>query len=230
MMLGARTAAWANSGGGVPTARDYVQDTLVAMWDADENAGWLKHDVSATTWLDLIYGNNLPCSFGSVSDQWIRYSSSYQITIPEPIITGYDFTIQGVFDRTETTGNFIAIGFGYSTARLCTGSTTTFGCRFSSAYETIAVSGSRNSVTWLRSASDGTKIRLFVDGVDKGIFSSSQNNDLTASSKLCINGENPYGNYRNIFSVANIRIYNRALTADEIAENYAIDKARFGLT
>ena len=30
MMLGARTAAWAKSG---YTAKDYVQDGLIAMWD-----------------------------------------------------------------------------------------------------------------------------------------------------------------------------------------------------
>ena len=33
MMLGARTGAWAKRGGGVPTARDYVQDGLVALVD-----------------------------------------------------------------------------------------------------------------------------------------------------------------------------------------------------
>ena len=53
MMLGARTAAWANIGGGVPTVKDYVQDGLVAMWDGIENAGLGVHDPNATTWKDL---------------------------------------------------------------------------------------------------------------------------------------------------------------------------------
>ena len=39
MMMGARTAAWAKAGGGVPTARDYVQDGLVFMQDCIENSG-----------------------------------------------------------------------------------------------------------------------------------------------------------------------------------------------
>ena len=50
MMLGARTAVWAKSGSVVPTARDYVQDGLVAMWDGIENAGWGVHYYSDTVW------------------------------------------------------------------------------------------------------------------------------------------------------------------------------------
>lgn len=37
MDIAARTRAWAKSG---YTAKDYVQDGLVAMWDGIENAGW----------------------------------------------------------------------------------------------------------------------------------------------------------------------------------------------
>ena len=35
------------------TARDYVQDGLIAMWDGIENAGWGTHDPNATVWKDL---------------------------------------------------------------------------------------------------------------------------------------------------------------------------------
>jgi hypothetical protein len=37
-----------------PTARDYVQDGLIAMWDGIENAGWGTHDPNATEWKDLM--------------------------------------------------------------------------------------------------------------------------------------------------------------------------------
>lgn len=36
------------------TAKDYVQDGLVAMWDGIENAGWGVHDSNATVWKDLV--------------------------------------------------------------------------------------------------------------------------------------------------------------------------------
>ena len=44
------------SGGAKLSAKSYVQDGLVAMWDGIENAGWGVHDASATTWTDLIGG------------------------------------------------------------------------------------------------------------------------------------------------------------------------------
>ena len=40
----------------MPTARDYVQDGLIAMWDGIENAGWGVHDPNATVWTDLVNG------------------------------------------------------------------------------------------------------------------------------------------------------------------------------
>ena len=35
------------------TARSYVQDGLIAMWNGIENAGWGVHDPNATKWVDL---------------------------------------------------------------------------------------------------------------------------------------------------------------------------------
>ena len=68
MMLGARTAAWAKSGGGVPTARDYVQDGLIAMWDGIENAGWGVHNQNERSiWVDLVGGHNMVIK-GAVPD------------------------------------------------------------------------------------------------------------------------------------------------------------------
>ena len=54
MLSAARTGAWAKKRG--YTARDYVQDGLVAMWDGIENAGWGVHDPNATVWTDLVNG------------------------------------------------------------------------------------------------------------------------------------------------------------------------------
>lgn len=51
MMIAARNAFLMS--GGKPTARDYVQDGLIAMWDGLENAGWGAHDSTAATWVDL---------------------------------------------------------------------------------------------------------------------------------------------------------------------------------
>ena len=47
-----------------PSARDYIQDGLVAMWDGIENAGWGKHDDNATEWVDLVNGVSLKPRYG----------------------------------------------------------------------------------------------------------------------------------------------------------------------
>ena len=210
-----------------PTAADYIQEGLVVMWDAIENGGPGIHDPSATYIKDLIGNRDLPCAAGSVSDSWVRYSSTYRIVADAPLIGGFDFTISGVFDRSETTGNFCAIGFGYSTGCLVTGSPTAFGCRFGTGYQIKNTSEVLSSVTWRRMPYDN--IRFFDGDVDRGIFVGDMGRDISTLTSLNINGENPYGNYRNIFSLGNLRIYDRPLSADEIRYNYLIDKLRFAL-
>lgn len=53
MMLGARNGAWAKIGGGVPTARDYIQDGLVLLIDGIENDGFGVHSDSVSVWKNL---------------------------------------------------------------------------------------------------------------------------------------------------------------------------------
>ena len=60
MLVAARTAAWAKAVGGVPTARDYVQDGLICMWDGVENVGYGAHDGAATGWVDIVGGLQIP--------------------------------------------------------------------------------------------------------------------------------------------------------------------------
>ena len=74
MMLGARTGAWAKSGG---WTNPYVTDGLVAMWDGEWNVAGGVHE-NGTKWVDLVGGlvaktNNRNCggrfqSNGLVSD------------------------------------------------------------------------------------------------------------------------------------------------------------------
>ena len=56
MLIAARAGVWTKSG---YTAKDYVQDGLIAMWDGIENAGWGVHDPNATVWKDLVGGYDL---------------------------------------------------------------------------------------------------------------------------------------------------------------------------
>ena len=54
MMLGARTAAWAKSGGGVLTASDMVLDGMLLGFDAIENGGFGITNPDSTTCTSLV--------------------------------------------------------------------------------------------------------------------------------------------------------------------------------
>lgn len=69
----------------VYTARDYVQDGLVCLWDGIENVGYGVHDGAATGWVDLVGGLSIPLCRDAfftgdslqilVSDDWASASS-----------------------------------------------------------------------------------------------------------------------------------------------------------
>ena len=68
MMLGARTGAWAKRGGGVPAAKNYVQDGLGLLIDGYENGGLGTHVQSLSSWKNL-------SNVGQFSD--VRLSGEY---------------------------------------------------------------------------------------------------------------------------------------------------------
>lgn len=76
MIMGARVGVLAKAG---PTAKDYVQDDLIAMWDGIENAGWGVHDQKATVWKDLIRGELLNIKSSTFLDDKLRISSKDNI-------------------------------------------------------------------------------------------------------------------------------------------------------
>ena len=55
-----------------PFDNPYVSDGLVAMWDAEWNAGFGVHDSDSLVWVDLVGGNNMVLNPASVwSDQYL---------------------------------------------------------------------------------------------------------------------------------------------------------------
>lgn len=72
---------------------------------------------------------------------------------------------------------------------------------------------------------DGANIKLYLDGVlvSTGTDNATNVNDI---STFYISG---WSNYRGDMDVATTRLYNRALSADEVYQNYNAQKSRFGL-
>lgn len=252
MMLGARTAAWAKSGGGLPTARDYVQDGLVAMWDGIENAGWGVHDSSVMVWQDLVrsVGAGIPITstmgfaengLSVTVDSGVQFGGTTQTSFylqDFPVDTS---SFECVFTADEYSQNVNNLGgifgieignfrrFAYGMPWGVKYFSWPFGIGFSLyAFDASSIFNTpgRHYVAW--SQNDESKDRMYIDSeLIKSVDTKASSISFAHGMKFnrCYNGLGGIGGVYHC-----LRIYNRALTAAEIAANYAVDKARFNLS
>jgi hypothetical protein len=224
------------------TARDYVQTGLVAMWDGIENAGWGTHsDDTTVTWTDLILGVSI--SFGTWRmrgdlSRFIfvgnRVNNFDRFSLPQSVLSaltsGADTTIEIVCGDPTASGNEAIVA-------AIPDASTFYGQGGVFAGGGTAGIGLRNNLNGVRYPSPAV-VKTLAPGV------------MATYSAVISNGT-VYG-YRNgkkldvslgadtskvatstllqrMYAYANIRLSSRALTADEIARNYAVDKERFNL-
>ena len=234
MMLGARTGAWAKRGGGVPTARDYVQDGLIAMWDGIENAGWGAHNPNATVWKDLIGSDDLimrNCQFEQ--DSIVSNSNSNVCAYSSIERNLGDMSLEVAFrDNTERLNHdLLSLDIAPGTG--------------------IVVYGGENEDStldwWVRGEDTNVAAKTFVNTnptsssitLASGLFRfyrigleisslKTSYNDITGFLSL-FSLRNLEGRTCMVGSIYCVRLYSRALIAEEIAHNYEIDKARFNL-
>ena len=221
MMLGARTAAWAKSG---YTAKDYVQDGLIAMLDGIENAGWETHDATATLWKDLS-GNghdvDVDLTQASWEDGFLKVTGT-TCTRDEEItnIATLEVLFRDSlgFSYPNNKGPFIVLGERKGPCCLW------YGHVAGGASINTRIS-SNNSVTKDILASRSytySPWSYYVNGEKMPIYSPPNTFADAVGCKATAVGGKP-------IEIYHVRAYSRALTADEIAHNYAIDKARFNL-
>ena len=206
MMLGARTAAWAKSGGGVPSARDYVQDGLAFIVDD---------------------------TFETLETE------RYDFVLDSPIAPDSDFTVEICCeiedDGTSGVGKSARMLIGKSTMS-CLG----FAWFSSSAYNTLDLQVGnyrwhlKNQPIFGKNTYGAISVNgefpssSFIHG-GKVTYAGPAFLNWQINDQILVGRVLPSKNgFRG--RVFNIRIYSRALTPAEVAANYAIDKARFGLT
>jgi len=218
-----------------PTAKNYVQDGLVAMWDGIENAGWGQHDANATVWKDLIGDNDITLTMGGGS--WVQSGGLFIAKSPKTT---------GVFKRSETTYRQIEVAgveltgdLSYNRHILISfGSTHSFVIGQNRLGFIVA-----NNVVGI----EPTYPAVNRANIPFSVSVSYTSGNLPDPNAMYYNGEkkqqdgqnillggasgvfNNYGNYQADANIFCIRLYSRALTADEIAANYAVDKIRFNL-
>ena len=256
MLIGARESFAVHSRG-TPTARSYVQDGLVAMWDGIENSGWGVHDTyaravdltgrhpdlssfSRTTDNAMVFGQNNYCLFAAA--EWADYRAAintgnfsfefcgeidttdkYWRTIIYSSAGGNNsrFNVRPSFDSASTSYRKVQ-AFAYSSSGVP-------GIAIGSAYPQIVPDDLKFTNIAVSCKSDGSGLVCCDD--NNLLFADGAFPIQTSSAALCFNREMAGGPSGNSASGAwhCIRWYNRALTADEIAANRAIDKVRFNL-
>lgn len=233
-----------------PTARDYVQSGLVAVWDGIENAGWGVHDPNATFWVNLA-NENFPLfrrsGFDDIVLQWTPDSLSLP-AVSGPVLD----TAAGVTGQAETATRTVemvaACNYNTDTSpqwtlqqpfRLNGGLFPiirnyfwTMSARWGQQYTVVPVTSGTTANSWTPasmsvtgSASLGGKT-IVVNGESQTQnlqFPSERSISYTADTCAVARSANAD------VKLFCIRVYNRALTAVEVAWNYSIDKVRFNL-
>lgn len=208
--------------GRVYTARDYVQNGLVAIWDGIENAGWNKHDPNATRWKQLLdnsgaYDLVVPSNKAAFTDDSlvsIVGNPSLQ-TVSKRYFNGW---LEGVFKVPSILQCYL-VGFENPQGIAVTAQGyVTFSnlskVGYTHAYEAgvrFNVSGSNLQSTNYKMYYNGN---VAVDIMTVRYFASAGKwfYNAPAGTEVCC-----------------VRHYNRELTEEEIRHNYEIDRIRFNL-
>ena len=226
-----------------PFENPYVSDGLVAMYDGEWNVGWGKHDATTRVWKNLAT-NLWDGSIGSgvkVGDNCMAFNGIRNQTNAVAIGSAWfgkpdSITIEVCYSR-DGRGS-------QATEGVCGGSeNSTYGgithwC-YSQYNWTIRLS-SAQKIIGSKTASIGFNQSSLTISTNtccvyyKGLLYSSIAGDTVDWTKrirpffIGCDAFNPTEYHMNgrVFCV---RVYNRALTSEEVAHNYNIDKVRFGL-
>lgn len=233
MMLGARTAAWAKSG---YTAKDYVQDGLIAMWDGIENAGWGVHDPNATVSTDLV-GNVVSlgsCSFG---DNFFTPSlgNSFDLKTSEEVSLGEGYAIKICarllsMNGGDNTSIVVFIGSWSEEGETSIKHSVTYGY-------TLRVGGEvcnfdpilRKGIFSVNASFDGENLRQYSFLEDKQFMQTLRTSTVGKVGVVTVVLLSSMHGLNNLFEIYNVAVYRRGLSMEELSHNYAIDKARFNL-
>ena len=229
MLVAARTGMWAKSGGGVQTARDYMQDGLWLQFDAIENNGFGRHDSDLTYWKDNISGivlNQVNGRFRftgnalewtsadrliSVKSEDVRINFTSTVQTLEVVTTKADavFTIQGVngFD-------------GWVSSRIGTNS---------DGAVPLKANDPGGGLTYLAMTADGEQMRIYINGVNVATGGVIKNSYAKLTNPILVFNGYVYASGVSSGKVCAIRHSTSCFTPEQIAANYAIDKARFNL-
>jgi hypothetical protein len=227
-MIAARQVAFGKAAGKGLSAKDYIQDGLVAMWDGIENAGWGVHDSAATVWKDLVGDHDATINGGIWgSNCWNCGNNNATF---DGTLFGGDFSVEFVFfgDASESQQ--------YATT-LTNKKDSYSWFRRDGAYWEAKILGGNSYRSPLAPFIEKPFYHIHRDSeFDRigyhdasSITERETNYNATAADTTWQIGGNQTRYLGDSARYYALRIYNRALTAEEIAHNYEIDRVRFNL-
>lgn len=233
-------------GAKMPTARDYKLGGKAWLWDAEENQGYGLHVQNPTGWIDVVNGLRIPRYSAQSTyldnipfQKKTRFNSSWRIAsnthvVPgdfkELLTTDADKSFEFVFrflnsfstvwgNPSFQNGNVISFaGYVGNRPLFYVGGTAQYG---------TAVTDYGRLMSYVLTR-EGDVAMLYENGVLSKTFACGSK---TSTSLTIHEGQNVHlhDGSNNIELSHRMAIHSRALTADEIATNYAVDVARFGL-
>ena len=213
--IGPDKTAWTNP---------YVTNGLVAMWDGEWNAGGGVHDPNATSWVDLVGDTSYSIPNGMTNDgnaYRSNYCSAARLNLPS--LTS--FSIEACLKLNAFSANdsrIIVSDKGVQSFFATVSGGGLLSCATTNGSDaSFTFSGDARFVSRTCSCTVGSEAKIYCDGKQKG-------NAVSYLPQTPTYYNFPGSSAVDV-SLYCFRIYSRALTAAEIAHNYAVDKERFNL-
>ena len=224
-------------------APNIVTDGLVACWDAGNRK---SYPGAGTTWTDVAGGNNGTVENDASFDSDNMGSLDFDGTdayVTVPYKAGFDVVavtllawvnIDGdnsgyddIFRKNYDTSGSNSHSYGIQVAP---NGSLAFNIRVASGTSGLDSGEDLSDDTWtfIAGTYDGTTMRTYKDD-SVGATSTSVSGDLVSSADIALIGASKRsGNTEMKGNIASVRIYNRALSAAEVMDNYNKTKGRFG--
>lgn len=228
----------------------YISNGLIAMWDGINNAGVGVHDNNATTWKDLISGEDsvaLPETASFTSDHLVKGTGGISLMADATSLFSNvtAVTLETYQSQTqESTNGNLAHSVRVSPLSLSYG-----GYRYVSnnanAVQGTLIYTDRSSYNAFKNGSTWTAVKTFIPATKtyvvtnlssttrtwNGYYNAEKFSSLYSGS---FTSATTYGTNIGVTGAASgssglysVRIYNRALSASEIDYNHTIDELRF---
>lgn len=226
----------------VPFPNPYVTDGLVAMWDGEWNSNWM-HDSSATTWTDVVHGLEVYPYAGTIEfrQNYVKKNQGAEISLPRSVAEAIlgDMTLEIVNEALSSAQDVAKLHISDDGDILHVwegnGGHACISARWGGATQQplpIATKPRYPRYLWTVTL-DGRLAKGFCNGK---LLSSR--NDILAERPTSLSGHASHTmlSKKNGSAISNAacncycyRLYNRALSPQEIAHNFTVDNARFKL-